>query len=74
MTDLSVETVRAMLNDACSGIGGQTAWAEDHDICRSFVANVIAGRREPSNKVCAALGLCRIVVYRTLHKQYRKKP
>lgn len=72
MSDLSVETVRAMLKDACDIPGGQSAWADDHGINRSFVANVIAGRREPSEKICEALGLRRVVVYRTLHRQYRK--
>ena len=61
--ELSADDVRAMLENECREVGGQTAWAELHDVSPAYVCDVLAKRREPGKAILAGLGLVRIVNY-----------
>ena len=63
---MTADEVRALLREACRKAGSQSAWAEEHDMSTTLVSDVIRGRREPGDKVLAALGLERVVTYRRL--------
>lgn len=56
---MQVEDVRKRLREACEAAGGQSAFARAVGVNQSFVANVLAGRKRPSDKLCEALGLHR---------------
>lgn len=55
-----VETLKL----ACEKVGGQGAWARERGVSATYVSDVIQGRKEPGDKVLAALGLERVVTYR----------
>lgn len=42
----------------------QAAWAKANGISPAYVSDVIAGRREPGQKILDALGLERVTTYR----------
>lgn len=55
--------VFADLRQACREAGGQKAWAAAHGIAPQHLNDVIAGRRELSPRILAALGWRQIVRY-----------
>lgn len=55
--ELTIEEVREMLNKACEKAGGGAAFATAHGLSRQFVWQVRQGVRQPSQELCAALGL-----------------
>lgn len=60
---LSVDDVRALLAEAVSAAGNQSAWARQVDYSRSIVSNVLLSKREPTPKILKALKLRRVVRY-----------
>ncbi|NKE43399.1 helix-turn-helix domain-containing protein [Roseomonas frigidaquae] len=60
---LRTAQVYALLQDACTAAGGQKAWAEAHGLSAQHVNDVLATRREISDRVLAAIGLRRVVRY-----------
>lgn len=54
---LSADDVREILKGRCEEAGGQTAWAIRHGMSSVLVNNVIHGRRSPSRRILAPLGL-----------------
>lgn len=60
---LDAVDVFAELRRACAAAGGQKAWAEAHGIAPQHVNDVLACRREVSDRVLAALGLARVTRY-----------
>jgi hypothetical protein len=64
---MTADEVRVLLREACRKAGSQSAWAEEHNVSGSYVSDLVHGRREPGDKVLAALGLERVAVtYRRL--------
>lgn len=55
--------VFAELRRACRDAGGQKAWAEAHGLAPQHVNDVLACRREISDRILAALGLKRVERY-----------
>ncbi len=64
VTEMTDEQVREMLAKEAEIVGGQTAWAELHDVHPSRVSRVLKGRDEPGGKILSALGLERVNRYR----------
>lgn len=61
LTEMQViERLRA----ACKAAGGQKAFARLHDFTPAYVHDVLHGRRPPADRILAAIGLERIIVYR----------
>ena len=61
----TAKEVRESLKAACEASGSQIEWAKRHKLSGAFVSDVIRGRRDPSDAICKALGLKRVIVYRT---------
>lgn len=53
----------AELRRACREAGGQKAWAAEHGIAPQHVCDVLAGRREMSDRILGALGFRRVERY-----------
>jgi hypothetical protein len=64
--DLSTEQVSELLRKACDHAGGQSAFADKHDLSKQYVNNVCNGQREPGQGIAEALGLQRRVVFSPL--------
>lgn len=60
---LDREQVIEMLKIAVSKERTQAAWADKHDLSRSYVNDVLLGKREPGPAILEPLGLRRKVVY-----------
>ncbi len=60
----SLEVCRR-LSAACKAAGSQRAWAEKHGVSPAYVCDVINARRDPGQSILNALGLVRVVRYRT---------
>lgn len=60
----SLEVCRR-LSAACKAAGSQRAWAEKHGVSPAYVCDVINARRDPGQSILNALGLARVVRYRT---------
>lgn len=57
---LTDEDVRLVLSAACRIAGGQRSWSRLTGISQSYVGKVLAGKREPGERVLAALGLAEL--------------
>ncbi|TXN47428.1 hypothetical protein FV233_05140 [Methylobacterium sp. WL7] len=57
---LAAEAVRTRLRSACAEAGGIRPWAAAHGVSASLVSEVLAGRREPAERVLTPLGLRRL--------------
>jgi hypothetical protein len=55
--------VFAALRLACREAGGQKAWAEAHGVTPQHLNDVLAGRREVTPRILAALGFRQVVRY-----------
>lgn len=66
---LSAEFVRDFLRTECAEAGGQKVWADRNGVSSSYVCDVLQGRREPGDSICAGLGLRRHVVYLYDHER-----
>lgn len=60
----SIEVCRR-LSAACKAAGSQRAWAEKNGVSPAYVCDVINARRDPGQSILNALGLVRVVRYRT---------
>ncbi|MBX9910838.1 MAG: hypothetical protein K2Z25_19300 [Beijerinckiaceae bacterium] len=61
-TALTLEETLAALRDAIAAAGSARAWATGHGISAQYVADVLAGRRQPSDRILGPLGLCRVTL------------
>lgn len=57
LAPLSAADVRRCLTAAVELSGGQDAWATRHGLTQSYVAKLLAGKRQPGERALAALGL-----------------
>lgn len=60
---LSQDEFRVALADACETAGGQGAWASSVGLSKTYVSDVINGRRAPGPEICKALGYERQETY-----------
>lgn len=58
------EQVRWFLADACDAAGTQRQWARTHGFSDAYVSDVLAGRRDISSKLAAALGYEKVVSFK----------
>lgn len=61
---MNTEQVRLLLRQQIDKEDSAAAWATKHKMSRVYVSDVLAGRREPGDKILEALGLVKIVLYR----------
>lgn len=59
---MTADDVREKLRKAVDG--NASAWARPLGISQAYVSDVLAGRREPGDKILQALGLEKVVTYR----------
>lgn len=59
---MTAEEVRDILRKAIDG--NASAWARPLGISQAYVSDVLAGRREPGDKILQALKLEKVVTYR----------
>lgn len=52
-----------ILRDQCRSAGGQRAWAQANGVSEQYVCDILNARREPGDKILAAIGLRRVVRY-----------
>lgn len=60
MTDLTHDDVRARLSAAIREAGSQRAFAARAGVSAGFLSDVIRGRRDPGERVLAAIDLRRV--------------
>lgn len=61
LTELQViERLRA----ACAAAGGQKAFAKVHGLTPGYVHDVLHSKRAPADRILAAIGVERVVIYR----------
>jgi hypothetical protein len=63
------EQVLGMLARQCKDAGGQKYWAELHNMSKSYLCDVLNGRRDIGEKILEALGLQRVCLYETQKRQ-----
>ena len=61
---MTKEQIVRMLGRACQEAGGQARWAKLNDVSQAYISDVLAGKRDPGDKILAGLGIERIVTYR----------
>lgn len=64
--DMTPSQVRKLLDDMADTAGSQKNLAAQLDVSESYLSDVLTGRREPGEKLLEALGLERVVTYRTV--------
>lgn len=62
------------LRSACAKRGDTTKLANESGIARCFIANVLAGRREPSVRLLAAIGIRKRIKRVVTYTNMRSKP
>lgn len=62
--ELTADDVRALLRKACDAAGSQLNWGRQNNFSAPFISDILQGRRDPSESLCAALGIERLTVYR----------
>jgi DNA-binding transcriptional regulator YdaS (Cro superfamily) len=63
---LSTQGLYARLGKACEEAGGQSAWARRHGLSPQFVCDVVNGRRDPGPKMCRALGVAEVTMFKVI--------
>lgn len=64
--DMTPVQVRKLLDGMADTAGSQKNLAAQLDVSESYLSDVLTGRREPGEKLLEALGLERVVTYRTV--------
>ena len=60
---MTAKDVRYLLTQACKAAGSRKEWAKKHGMSAAYVSDVLLGSREPSHKICSAMGITRKMVY-----------
>lgn len=61
----------AALKAAVSAAGSAKAWAASQGLSPQYVSEVLSGRREPSVRILAPLGLQRVTIIAPITKESR---
>jgi hypothetical protein len=61
MKPLHVQDLLRLLRHEIDRVGGQSEWARQTGICRTYINKVLNGRKLPGPSICRALGLERAV-------------
>jgi DNA-binding phage protein len=62
MKTLLVPDLLRLLRRDINRVGGQSEWARQTGICRTYINRVLNGRKPPGPSICRALGLKRAVL------------
>lgn len=60
---MTEDEVIERLRVACQNAGGQKAFAKLHDFTPAYVSDVLRGKRGPADRILAAIGLERVIIY-----------
>lgn len=71
---LTEEGVRTLLARECRDAGGQSAWADLHNVTAAYVCDVLQGRRNVGKAIAAALGLQRVTFYEQASPESAPRP
>jgi hypothetical protein len=63
---MTIDDVIKALQKACAEAGDQKTWAATNGFSGAHVSDVIKRRRDPGERILAALGLERVTTYRKL--------
>lgn len=64
MTDqITLAGFYTYLRKSCAAAGGQSKWAVAHGISPQYVSDVLNARKDPSDRLLAAIGLRRVVAF-----------
>lgn len=67
---MTKEQVLGLIRKAVAKSGNQASWAAEQGVSGPYVSMVLAGIKEPSPKLCAAVGVERISI--PASKTYRR--
>jgi DNA-binding phage protein len=62
MKPLRVQDLLRLLRRDINRVGGQSEWARQTGICRTYINRVLNGRKPPGPSICRALGFKRAVL------------
>lgn len=62
--------VLALIRKAVSAAGNQARWAEAQGVSPAYISMVLSGDKDPSPKLCAAVGVERVSI--PASKTYRR--
>ena len=65
MSNMTREQLLARLRRECEQVGSQASWAKANGMSAVYVSDVLAGKREPAGKLLEALGVERVIAYRS---------
>lgn len=54
---ITLEDVISRLRKECDALGGQTAWADKHNVSAAYVSDVLRNGRKPGPAILKGLGL-----------------
>jgi hypothetical protein len=54
---MRLEDVQTLLRKRCEEAGSMSAFADQHDINKQYISQVINGHRPPSERLCGILGI-----------------
>ena len=57
------ERVIALLKEKTAEAGSMRSFAEQHDLCHTYVSDVAKGSKPPGPRILVALGLAKVVSY-----------
>lgn len=66
---LTEQEVRERLRAAIADAGGQRAFASAHDFTVAYVNDVVHGRRALADRILAAIGVERKVIYQVTYRE-----
>lgn len=61
---MDIKEILSTLRAACDLAGSQTAWARANGFSPAYICETLAGKKQVSERLAAALGVERVVVYR----------
>ena len=68
MTKYSTDDdVLRQLRRECRELGSQAEWARRNDFTRAFISDLLAGRRDVTDRLAAALGFERVREWRRIN-------
>jgi transcriptional regulator with XRE-family HTH domain len=74
----TADEVREQLREQLKAHGSLTAYARAIGITATYLSDILAGKRDPTDRVCEAIGLTRLTVYvpkqEELHAQTASVP
>lgn len=63
---MTADEVRQSIRLVCENMGGQKVFAERVGVSQQYVSDVLNEKREPGPSILSALGLEKVVTYRSV--------